>query len=426
MAAKLRVGIELHNLSTQPDSVIRTGIQQVIFNLLEAQHWARESKQAETFEIVPIPMMPLKSRTKTFKDLDPCHLNSSPMVLRAASEELKLPMGSLWAGGVDDQGSPWSDQRFYETLATLDWLVVTGLCEFRHTIERAKLANPKLRVAVLVYDLIPFIRPELTAFGMPEWFTASFLGSLREYADVMFTISRQTALDLVNHRHDLKPQAQVISTPIPPEVMESDVISEKEAAQWLAHRNLARGKYFVCLGTIEPRKNLALAVRGFGRFLKIAGHEGKGFKLIMIGKKGWRGEESRLREEIAEFAEYFVFPGYLPREEIENYIRFSASLIMPSRYEGYGLPISLAKELGTRSITAINSSLPEAAGFSSAFAPVDEPDEMALAMIESARNAQRQGPLPAGSQDEIRGRWRQLLLDWLNELRTFDLGSKTA
>ena len=40
--ASVKIGLDLHNLSTKADSVVRTGIQQVVFYLLEAQNGLRK------------------------------------------------------------------------------------------------------------------------------------------------------------------------------------------------------------------------------------------------------------------------------------------------------------------------------------------------------------------------------------------------
>ena len=99
----------------------------------------------------------------------------------------------------------------------------------------------------------------------------------------------------------------------------------------------------------------------------------------MIGITGWSNENEKLYKEIQKAKNNFVFTGYLSRKDIEQFILHANALIMPSRYEGFGMPLSLARELGTKVITCQNSSLPEAAGFDATYVPVDSPDSMAIA-----------------------------------------------
>ena len=46
---KMKIGLDLHNLSTSSNSVVRTGIQQVVFNLLEAQYYLGEKMEKAEF-----------------------------------------------------------------------------------------------------------------------------------------------------------------------------------------------------------------------------------------------------------------------------------------------------------------------------------------------------------------------------------------
>ena len=54
----VKIGLDLHNLSTVTDSVVRTGIQQVVFNLLEAQYRIRPKIRPHRVEFVPLPTLP--------------------------------------------------------------------------------------------------------------------------------------------------------------------------------------------------------------------------------------------------------------------------------------------------------------------------------------------------------------------------------
>ena len=54
----VKIGLDLHNLSTRTDFVVRTGIQQVVFNLLEAQYHLKSKIKQSRIEFVPLPMLP--------------------------------------------------------------------------------------------------------------------------------------------------------------------------------------------------------------------------------------------------------------------------------------------------------------------------------------------------------------------------------
>jgi glycosyltransferase involved in cell wall biosynthesis len=369
-------------------------------------------------------MLPLHFGKSRFHDLRPSHVNNSKIVLKDVSDELGQSPTDLWLDAVDESFNSWSDDRFYHECADLDWLIITGLCEFRHIGEKFKEKNPKLKIAVLAYDLGPIIRPELTAEGMEQWFRESYLESVRLYADHVFTISRHTAIDCARHFAGWSGfKAPVWSTPLPAEPPSLSEFSLVEAQSFLERHQLSQQKYFVAIGTIEPRKNLAIAILGFNRFCQMDPNGTADYRFVIIGKQGWRNEDTKILSMIGENAHRFIFPGYLPRKEVERAILLSAGLVMPSRLEGFGLPIALAKAYGVPTITCNNTSLPEASKVTSLFVTTDNPDRMALALWQLA--SLRQRTLPTADQllaHQVRNSmaWDEYLKQWIDCLLAAD------
>ena len=416
----VKIGIDLHNLSLKTDSNVRTGIQQVVFNLLEAQYLMRNKTKNIPIELIPIPMLPKPPESwSRFTNLMDTNVNNSSFVLKSVSEELGVPLQELWNDKTMEDSQNWTEEKFYKIVSTLDWLVFIPLGEFRHVAEEAKRLNPSLRIAVLVYDIVALIRTELVADGMPHWFFCTHILGIRHFADVLFTISRHTAFDCMNELGTiLGAHVSIIATPLPSEI--PLIVEEKPS--FLKSFDIAKNFYFICLGTIEPRKNLSLAINGFLRFKQIFPKLAENFKMILIGASGWSNEDKILSKKIQDKQEYFILPGYLPRAEIEQLIRHANALIMPSRYEGFGMPLSLARELGTKVITCHNSSLPEAAGFDATYVPVDSPDTLALALAQHAYNQDsfKGKPISLYARNkEIRQEWQNILERWVETFTSF-------
>ena len=423
----VKIGLDLHNLSTRTDSVVRTGIQQVVFNLLEAQYHLRSKIKQRRIEFVPLPMLPKPHNSwSRFKDLMDLNVNNSLQVLKETSEELGIPLADLWNDDTMKKTQPWSEKKFYDIVTSLDWLVITPLSEFRHVVEEAKRHNPRLRVAVLIYDLVPLIRPNLVAAGMSNWFSTAYISGIRHFADVLFSISRHTALDCMKELETiLGDHIPIIGTPLPSEIP----LNAEESPLLFNKYSLVKHCYFICLGTIEPRKNLSLAVRGFLRFRQLFPELSKKYKLVLIGASGWSQEDERLTKEIEAAHEHFVFPGYLPSAEVEQLIRHANALIMPSRYEGFGMPLSLARVLGTKVITCQNSSLPEAAGLEATYVPLDSLDSMALALRLHSSTQDSSKKTVVSSQtrnNETRQEWQNVLERWVDTFASFKHSSKPA
>lgn len=416
MGNTIKIGIDLHNLSTRPDASVRTGIQQVVAHLLLAQYRLGAEFVKQGVELVPLPMLPLAFSLPT-----PSHVNNSELVLQELAEEHGIRLSDLWQGGVEVASGNWSDEEFYERCAGLDWLIITGLCDFDHVIRCLRTKAPKLKVAVLVHDLGPIRRPELVALGMREWFETRYLTSIRSNVDLIFTNSRHTGLDCREY-FAAWPEfaADLYSTPLPAEVPALQSVDQTRIDSLLSSLGLRAGRFFVAIGTIEPRKNLSSAILGFRRFCELDPETTHDMRFVLIGKRGWNNEDTRLMSLLGNCAHQVVFPGYLAQEDVEMAMLGSAGLVMPSRLEGFGLPLALADRLGVPTVTCNNSSLPETTSVGSIFVPADGCDQMALALWRLAAR-ERRSPLTAERLNVTRNgltiAWDQLLRDWVSCIR---------
>ena len=155
----MKIGIDLHNLSLKTDSIVRTGIQQVVFNLLEAQYLLRNKTTNTPIELIPLPMLPKPPESwSRFTNLMDTNVTNSTFILNSVSEELGVPSNKLWNDKKMEDDQNWTEEKFYKIVSTLDWLVFIPLSEFRHVAEEAKRLNPSLIIAVLVYDIVALIR----------------------------------------------------------------------------------------------------------------------------------------------------------------------------------------------------------------------------------------------------------------------------
>ena len=134
-----------------------------------------------------------------------------------------------------------------------------------------------------------------------------------------------------------------------------------ESAFELKHRT-----YFLYYGAIEPKKNIGRIVEAYLRLDSAT-------PLVIVGGIGWSSEEE-LRLIPGEGAtgatgnfvtsrgQRIVRLDHLPRKLLAKLIRGAKAVVFPSLYEGFGLPVLEAMQLGTPVITSNTSSLPEVAG----------------------------------------------------------------
>ncbi|MDO8989264.1 MAG: glycosyltransferase family 1 protein [Sideroxyarcus sp.] len=127
----------------------------------------------------------------------------------------------------------------------------------------------------------------------------------------------------------------------------------------LARYNLACRGYFLSVGTLEPRKNLATAIRAFAA---LPDRMRKENNLVIVGMRGWENTElDRILAPLLQRGEIRIL-GFVPDDELPALYSGATAFIYPSLYEGFGLPPLEAMACGTPVISSNRASLPEVVG----------------------------------------------------------------
>jgi len=138
-------------------------------------------------------------------------------------------------------------------------------------------------------------------------------------------------------------------------------------------------RYFLSVGTQEPRKNRARMIQAFKEMKKQSAFDDVG--LALVGGKGWlQGDEDpeQLRRR-------GIFPlGFLPEEELPLAYAGALAFVYPSLYEGFGLPLLESMGCGTPVITSNNSSLPEVAGEAGLYVDPLSVESISSALVQLA------------------------------------------
>ena len=153
-------------------------------------------------------------------------------------------------------------------------------------------------------------------------------------------------------------------------------LPEAEAERIAAHYALEPG-YLLCVGTLEPRKNLPGLFRSY-RLLLDAGVTPA--CLVLVGSKGWLYDEIFERVEELHLGERVHFLHGVPDGDLAGLYNAASLSVTPSFYEGFGLPALEAMACGTPVVVADRSSLPEVVGEAGLLVDPDDPDDIAQAL----------------------------------------------
>ena len=162
--------------------------------------------------------------------------------------------------------------------------------------------------------------------------------------------------------------------------------------------------YILFVGTLQPRKNITRLIEAFSQVRRgpvaphprsTASQEAAGaqrgtpshatpvpsdLQLVVVGKKGWLYEEILAAPEKYGVTESVKFLDFVPTEDLSSLYEHALCYVLPSLYEGFGLPVLEAMKYGCPVITSNVSSLPEAGGDAAIYIDPENIEDIAQKM----------------------------------------------
>lgn len=208
---------------------------------------------------------------------------------------------------------------------------------------------------ITVHDLswirYPHMHPPERVRAMEKYFEPGLRRACRVITDSAFV--KQELIDVFGLRPDI----------IHPVYLGADAsfrpMTSDQTVEVLERFDLQHGQYILSLGTLEPRKNLQLALRAY---MRIPAATRAQCPLVLAGMDGWQTQDLYKELEPLVRAGEVRQLGYLTREELTRVVAGACALVYPSLYEGFGLPPLEAMACGVPVIASDASSIPEVVG----------------------------------------------------------------
>ncbi len=214
------------------------------------------------------------------------------------------------------------------------------------------LIHPKASVAT-VHDLGHLYYPEAYPSATLKYLAWSTRHNIQT-ASHLLADSETTKLDIMKHFGAPDQRITVVYPGVSPrfyaEYPPADLTAVK--AQYGIN-----GRYLLYVGTLQPRKNVERLIEAFAIAKRTAGFPER---LVLAGRMGWlpEGIMRRLRD----MGEAVTLAGYVPEIDLGALYAGATALVLPSLFEGFGMPVIEAMASGTPVIAANAASLPEVAG----------------------------------------------------------------
>ena len=207
-----------------------------------------------------------------------------------------------------------------------------------------------LRRIVLIHDTIPLDHPEFTRAGQSGKFRDRFAAAL-SHAELVLTVSQASRADVLRWRDrlGLPDRARIEAVPL------GTRLAAPARSAAIAGIPLER-PFFVTLGTIEPRKNHALLLDAWQELARRMPAD-RLPRLFIIGRRGWENHQVFARLDMLPADGAVREYSGLDDGAVAYLLARSHGLLMPSRAEGFGLPLT---EAAARGIPVLSAPLPAA------------------------------------------------------------------
>jgi len=209
---------------------------------------------------------------------------------------------------------------------------------------------------VVVHDLAFEHYPEQVPFWARKYFR-HFTPKYCHKAQRIVAVSEYTKQDIVQKYGIAPSKIEVIYNAADSTFYRSLGLLEKQHIQL----QYARGySYFLFVGAIHPRKNLANILRAYDAFKQE--NPDLRMKFLVAGRKAWQSKDAFSVYKNMVFKEEVIFLGHLQIEVLAKVLGAATALVYASLFEGFGIPILEAFHTKTPVITSTTASMPEVAG----------------------------------------------------------------
>jgi len=226
---------------------------------------------------------------------------------------------------------------------------------------------------VTIHDLIPLIFPEHTPRALKTRFHPVYRRVMREVgrrADLIVTVSDFSRRDIIRHMRIPADRAdRVVAIP-------EGVAPEYRPAE--RRTDAAAEHVILYVGRMDPYKNVTGLIEAFRRILR---DHGLRVRLKLIGPRDDRYPDVQRAIVAHNLTDAVDWPGYVSGDALREAYQTADVFVLPSLYEGFGLPVLEAMASGAPVVCGNRASLPEVAGDAALLVDPEDRDALTDAVL---------------------------------------------
>lgn len=161
--------------------------------------------------------------------------------------------------------------------------------------------------------------------------------------------------------------------------------------------------YFLYLGTLKPSKNIPFLIKSFAKYIKH--HRISEHKLVIAGKKGWLFEDIFNTVRLQKIEDRVIFTDYVTEAEKWTLLKNASATVIPSLYEGFGIPVIESMKVGTPVIASNIPSLKEVVGDAGIYIDPKNKNSLSLAFKKILRQEVKKSCALAGYKQAKKFTW---------------------
>jgi glycosyltransferase involved in cell wall biosynthesis len=320
-----------------------------------------------------------------------------------------------------DDLPPETDWWQYEVFGPKKFWTWTGL------VKRLYVGKPKPDVIFSPSHYGPLLSPvpsvvsimDLGFLRWPDQFTKKDFFKLQHMtklsakkAKKIITISEFSKKDIVD-TYNLAEEKVVVAYPGFKKV-KGEKLKVKSDKEVLKKYNI-NSKYILYLGTLKPSKNIDGLIKAFN--LLNTNYELPATKLVIAGKKGWMYEDLFDLVKKLNLEDKVIFTGFVDDLEVTPLMSAAEVFVLPSYWEGFGIPALEAMGAETPVVCSKRGSLPEVVSKAALLVNPDNHDEIAEKISEVLTKSKlRQKLIKSGRNRVKKYSWKKCSDKILNSL----------